>query len=51
MADEYRTIDLWVAGTEEPELQPTDEGTQEIASEESPRLRSVFSCIFEITRS
>jgi NADH-quinone oxidoreductase subunit D len=36
MAD-LRTLDLWVAGTEEPEFQPTDEGAQEIGPEESPR--------------
>ncbi len=36
MADEkLQTIDLWVAGTEEPEFQPTDEGAQEISLEES----------------
>ncbi len=37
MADETRTIDLWVAGTEEPEFQPTDEGSQEIGPDESQR--------------
>ncbi len=43
MADDYRTLDLWVAGTEEPELQPTDEGTQEIGPDESPaRLDEQF---------
>ncbi len=35
MADELRTIDFWIAGTEEPELQPTDEGSQEIGPDES----------------
>jgi len=29
------TLDLWVAGTEEPEFQPTDEGTQEFGPDES----------------
>ena len=29
-----KTLDLWVAGTEEPELSPTDEGAQEISSQE-----------------
>ena len=34
------TLDLWVAGTEEPQFQPTDEGTQEIGEAESgARLR------------
>ena len=34
------TLDLWVAGTEQPQFQPTDEGAQEIGSEESEaRLR------------
>jgi NADH-quinone oxidoreductase subunit D len=32
------TLDLWVAGTEAPQFQPTDEGTQEIGGEE-PDLR------------
>lgn len=32
---DMHTIDLWVAGTEEPEFQPTDEGVQEIGSAES----------------
>jgi NADH-quinone oxidoreductase subunit D len=30
-----KTLDLWVAGTEEPQFQPTDEGAQEIGAEES----------------
>lgn len=34
MTDE-KTLDLWVAGTEEPQFQPTDEGAQEIGAEES----------------
>ena len=37
MSDEKKpakTLDLWVAGTEEPEFSPTDEGAQEISSEE-----------------
>ena len=29
------TVDLWVAGTEEPQFQPTDEGMQEFLPEES----------------
>lgn len=32
-----RIVDFWVAGTEEPEFQPTDEGMQEIGPEESGR--------------
>jgi NADH-quinone oxidoreductase subunit D len=42
MTDEktIQELDLWVAGTEEPQFQPTDEGSQEIALEEpDPRLR------------
>ncbi|HJS72407.1 MAG TPA: NADH dehydrogenase (quinone) subunit D [Acidimicrobiia bacterium] len=29
------TMDIWVAGTEEPQFQPTDEGTQEFGPDES----------------
>jgi len=29
------TLDIWVAGTEEPEFHPTDEGTQELGPDES----------------
>ncbi len=29
------TVDLWVAGTEEPQFRPTDEGSQEITSDDS----------------
>jgi NADH-quinone oxidoreductase subunit D len=32
---DFRTLDLWVAGTEEPEFQPTDEGAQEIGPAET----------------
>ena len=42
MTDEKTTqdLDLWVAGTEQPQFQPTDEGVQEIGVEESEaRLR------------
>jgi NADH-quinone oxidoreductase subunit D len=37
MVDEKHldTFDIWVAGTEEPEFQPTDEGSQEMSPEES----------------
>jgi NADH-quinone oxidoreductase subunit D len=37
MSDEPKTLDVWVAGTEEPELTPTDEGAQEISIDESGR--------------
>jgi NADH-quinone oxidoreductase subunit D len=37
------TLDIWVAGTEEPQFQPTDEGTQEFGPEESEyRLADQF---------
>ena len=42
MGDEKITeeVDIWVAGTEEPQFSPTDEGSQEIARDESDyRLR------------
>ena len=29
------TVDLWVAGTEEPQFQPTDEGQQQMLVEET----------------
>ncbi len=32
---EQKTLDLWVAGTEEPQFQPTDEGSQEFLPEET----------------
>ena len=32
---EKDTTDIWVAGTEEPQFQPTDEGTQEFGPDES----------------
>ena len=37
MTDDTKTLDVWVAGTEEPELTPTDEGAQEISIDESGR--------------
>jgi NADH-quinone oxidoreductase subunit D len=37
MTDNPKTLDVWVAGTEEPELTPTDEGAQEISIDESDR--------------
>jgi len=33
--EEQEVIDIWVAGTEEPQFQPTDEGSQEISDAES----------------
>ena len=30
-----KTVDLWVAGSEEPQFQPTDEGAQEISEHET----------------
>jgi NADH-quinone oxidoreductase subunit D len=37
------TVDIWVAGTEEPQFHPTDEGTQEFGPEESDaRLADQF---------
>jgi len=37
------TLDLWVAGTEEPQFQPTDEGAQEFGPDESEnRLADQF---------
>ena len=48
MADEkttetHETVDVWVAGTEEPQFQPTDEGAQEIGPDESEtRLTEQF---------
>ena len=37
MSEDAKTLDVWVAGTEEPELTPTDEGAQEISIGESGR--------------
>ena len=30
-----KTLDLWVAGTEESQFSPTEEGSQEITSDDS----------------
>ena len=30
-----KMLDVWVAGTEEPQFQPTDEGAQEFGPDES----------------
>ncbi len=35
MTAEEKTLDIWVAGTEEPEFSPTDEGEQEFSDSES----------------
>jgi len=37
MSEDTKALDVWVAGTEEPELTPTDEGAQEISIDESGR--------------
>jgi NADH-quinone oxidoreductase subunit D len=43
-----QTLDVWVAGTEEPELAPTDEGAQEISTDESEtRLDEQFGRVVE----
>lgn len=43
-----QTLDLWVAGTEEPQFQPTDEGAQEIGPDESDdRLDVQFGRVVE----
>ncbi len=45
---ETDTLDLWVAGTEEPQFQPTDEGRQEISEHESEdRLDAQFGRVVE----
>jgi NADH-quinone oxidoreductase subunit D len=42
------TLDLWVAGTEEPEFHPTDEGAQELGSDESEaRLDEQFGRVID----
>ena len=47
MTDE-KTLDIWVAGTEEPQFQPTDEGAQEIGAEESEsRLAEEFGRVID----
>src|SRR5690606_5183964 len=37
LMSDTRTVDFWVAGTEEPQFTPTDEGSQEILAEETGR--------------
>ncbi|MGD2100859.1 MAG: NADH dehydrogenase (quinone) subunit D [Acidimicrobiia bacterium] len=47
MTDE-KTLDIWVAGTEEPRFQPTDEGAQELGTEESDaRLAEGFGRVVD----
>jgi NADH-quinone oxidoreductase subunit D len=42
------TVDVWVAGTEQPQFQPTDEGTQEFGPEESEaRLDDQFGRVVQ----
>ncbi len=46
--EQTEILDLWVAGSEEPEFQPTDEGAQEIASEETRgRLDTQFGRVVD----
>ena len=41
-------VDLWVAGSEEPRFQPTDEGAQEISDAETPdRLDTQFGRVID----
>jgi NADH-quinone oxidoreductase subunit D len=51
MSDDTRTsdtLDIWVAGTEEPQFSPTDEGAQEMAEEETEaRLAEEFGRVVE----
>lgn len=51
MSDEAKsteTVDLWIAGTEESQFAPTDEGAQEISAEESEsRLDAQFGRVVE----
>jgi NADH-quinone oxidoreductase subunit D len=48
MTDDTKTLDVWVAGTEEPELAPTDEGAQEISTDESDqRLDEQFGRVVD----
>ena len=45
---EDKTLDIWVAGTEEPQFQPTDEGAQEIEIKESEaRLADQTGRVFD----
>lgn len=42
------TVDIWVAGTEEPQFSPTEEGTQEIGPDESEaRLDEQFGRVVD----
>ncbi len=41
-------VDVWVAGSEEPQIQPTDEGAQEISAHETPdRLDAQFGRVVD----
>jgi NADH-quinone oxidoreductase subunit D len=43
-----KTVDLWVAGTEEPQFSPTDEGAQEFGPDESEaRLADQFGRVID----
>ena len=47
-AEETSTLDIWVAGTEEPQFHPTDEGAQEISDHESDdRLSTQFGRVVD----
>ncbi|MGB7861394.1 MAG: NADH dehydrogenase (quinone) subunit D [Acidimicrobiia bacterium] len=46
--DSTDTVDIWIAGTEEPQFQPTDEGDQEILAEETvERLASQVGTVVD----
>ncbi len=48
MSDDAKTLDVWVAGTEEPELTPTDEGAQEMTLDEPEgRLAEEFGRVID----
>ncbi|MCZ6518715.1 MAG: hypothetical protein O6853_02850, partial [Actinobacteria bacterium] len=41
-------VDVWVAGSEEPQIRPTDEGAQEISAHETPdRLDTQFGRVVD----
>jgi NADH-quinone oxidoreductase subunit D len=48
VTDDTKTIDVWVAGSEEPQFSPTDEGAQEISDHESgARLDEQFGRVVD----
>ncbi len=48
MSDDAKNLDVWVAGTEEPELTPTDEGAQEMTLDEPEgRLAEEFGRVID----